>query len=305
MSRSSRQHFPEEYLANLKTATETVLMQVKETLAGLDPMPCTWLKLAPAYPAFCDQAFAYRNQIFAYLIDTVDANGNSTLESEAKERLLEVAKQNNLVPCRFPVKADHTPLETGWNLRHLESGEAVVPQDMSSDVPTDRSDWERLEIALQCAVEWVHENRAGDIITTCAIPGADPQIWFHETTGGEAWILVTFADAPEYQDETFLKDHPTLKSYNGYECRVTLKAEGNEERLYRGHAVLASTEGPKKVHTVEDNLFTDETPLGSLPPCLEEPKEEKEVDGKGCLVFLVAGVAAILAAASTAVAFLC
>ncbi|GEM_PF-6121787 len=305
MPRNARQHFPEDYVANLQTAAQTIAEQSKNTLAGLEPMPCAWLKLAPAYPSFCDQAFAYRNQIFAYLIDKVDAAGNSTLDEEAKKRLLAVAHENNLVPCRFPIKEDHTPLEAEWNLRHLETNDTVVPQAVSSDSPVPLSHWEQLEIATQVTAEWLAENRGGDVTATCAIPGADPQIWFHENTGGQAWILVRLPDDPEYNDEEFLKEHPTLKAFNGYECRVKLTPDTDATQVYRGHAATPSTDGPKKVHASGENLFDEEAPLGAPPPCQPEPEEEKEVDGKGCLVFLVAGIAGLLTAAATVVKALC
>ena len=295
-----RQHFSQEYLAALQWAAKTVAEQVQATLEPDQMPPFAWLKLAPAYPAFCDQAFAYRNQVFAYLVDRLDEKGGSTVTDEAKERLLAVAEQNNLVPCRFAVKADGTAVGDGWNLVRLDNGEKVVPVELAGDEPVKRSEWERLEIAVEATAEWLAENRCGEISTQCAIPGADPQLWFHEVSGDDAWVLVREEGAEPFQEEKFLKEHPTLKDYAGYECRVKLSPEEGETALYRGHQANVHTEGPVKVHlsSSDTGLLAEEqaVPLGGKPASLPPPQEEKEVSGKGCLLYLIAGVAAVAGA---------
>lgn len=291
------QHFSKEYIAALQLAANRVSEKVKATLEPKQTPPFAWLKLAPAYPAFCDQAFAYRNQIFAYLVDRLDEKGGSTLTAEAKERLLAVAEQNNLVPCRFAVKADGTAVADGWNLVRLDNGDAVSPTALASDEPVERSPWERLEIAVEATAEWLAENRCGEISAQCAIPGADPQLWFHEVSGDDAWILVREEGEEPFQEESFLKEHPTLKDYAGYECRVRLSPEEGEAGLLRGNHVVVHTDGPAKVHLSfsDGSLLGQENaiPLGAKPASQPEPREEKEVSGKGCLLFLVAGIAVL------------
>ncbi|MCQ2396477.1 MAG: hypothetical protein MJ106_02125, partial [Lentisphaeria bacterium] len=265
------QHFPSEYIADLQAAAQTIHAQVNELAAGAESFPFAWLKLAPAYPAFCDQAFAFKNQVFAYLVDRLNDKGESNVSEEAKARLLAVASQNNLIPCRFVLKPDHTPLENGWNLVRLDDGCAVNPPDVSDDKPVERSAWERMEIAVATAAEWLIDNRAGTISASCAIPGADPQIWFHGNDGGDAWILVRDSDAEPFDEKRFFEEHPTLKSCAGYKCVVNLGAE----KSYRGFPVEPSTDGPMKIHMAGDgSRVEEEAPLGSKPLCAEPPSDE-------------------------------
>lgn len=284
------QHFPSEYIADLQAAAQAIHGQVQALKSESENVPFAWLKLAPAYPSFCDQAFAFKNQIFAYLVDRVDDQGNSTVTDEAKNRLLAVASQNNLIPCRFAVKADHTPSEEGWNLVRLDDGKAVNPLEISDETPTERSAWERMEIAVAATAEWLADNRAGSIKASCAIPGADPQIWFHQNDGGDAWILVRESDTEPFDEKTFFREHPTLKSSAGYKCIVNLGAD----KCYRGFAVEPATDGPVKIHLAgEGSLVEEESPLGSKPLCEPPPTDEKEVSGKGCLLYIIAALSGL------------
>lgn len=291
------QHFPSEYLADLQAAAQTIHQQIQSISQDSENVPFAWLKLSPSYPSFCDQAFAYKNQIFAYLIDRVDEQSKSSLTSEAKERLLAVASQNNLIPCVFSVKEDHSPVNAGWNLQRLDNGITIDPLEISNDTPVERSPWERMEIAVAATAEWLQDNRAGSIKATCAIPGADPQIWFHENSGGDAWILVRDSATDDFDEAAFFKEHPTLKSSAGYKCVVDFGAE----ILYRGHAVAPTTDGPVKIHMAGDGtIVEEESPLGSKPLCEAPPSDETEVSGKGCLLYIIAALTGLGTLASLA-----
>lgn len=285
------QQFPADYIGDLQAAAQRIVSMTKEAFGSIEtPVPFAWLKLAPAYPAFCDQAFAFKNQVVAYLIDRVDEAGNSSITEESKARLLAVASQNNLIPCRFAVKEGHLPVEDGWNLVRLDNGQAVNPMEMASDGPVERSNWERMEIAVETTAAWLAENRAGTMTAVCTIPGADPQIWFHDNTGGDSWILVREKDEPDFDEKAFFQEHPTLKSCAGYRCVVNL----GEGECLRGHAVDPRTEGPVKIHLASDgSLIDEEAPLGSKPLCADAPSDEKEVSGKGCLLYIIATIAGL------------
>jgi len=249
-----------------------------------------WVKPELTSPSFEHFTFGYKNAVFAILIDIVQ-DGKSNLPDEKRQLLCSEALKFNLVPCLCPVvlsrvDADANGLfngvagksayslrlaEEGWNLRHARTGDAVEPFDFGKDFDTPMSEWELQNFAIGIARQYGVAKGGFEFDSFCDIPGIDPQIWFHDTTGKRSWAIVRFqktldeSAADGYRD--FVSGNPHLAPYDGYFVPVSAAMadavvnDRNEEMiplskrfdgsapLYRGHGMYVNFQRMIKIHT--------------------------------------------------------
>ena len=257
------------------------------------------------FPSYDDIAFAYRGNVFAVKLYERDSEGNSPLSAEEIAELQEYSHEHNLVPCCFPLDADtHEPLETGWNLLSLETGEPLDPASYPPAPDARLSEWELQFIRVRSAIEWLAKERRGEIQNVCTLPGAVPQLFFTDGEGNRAWALVRDVAAQELDLKALLKEHPALQDSDGYLGEVKIgPVSGSDGFLRRDFLKMQGDfSGLRRIYlapgTLATTTRTEEELLGNFPPVLPEEQAEEEVSGKGCLLFLVGAVAALLAACS-------
>ena len=152
------------------------------------------------------------------------------------------------------------------------------------------------------AAQWLVQNRRGEIQNLCTIPGAVPQFFFQDGAGNRCWALIQETDSPP-DIKALLKDYPALKDADGYLGVVKLSSSGDAELLrVNMNKVAAEFNGLKRIYLAPtSSLLSSEDEqelLGQEPPELPADEPEEEVSGKGCLLFLIGSLAALLGACS-------
>ena len=265
--------------------------------------PVNWLKLGQEYPSYDDLAFHFRGNVFSVKIYECGPGGESPLSAEEIARLQEFARENNLIPCGYPIDAQtHEPLEQGWNLLSLKTGEPVDPMTVPSAPTAPLSAWERHSFQTMRAAQWLVRSRRGEIQNVCTLPGAVPQLFFSDGAGNRCWAIVQEEDTqPDLK--ALLKEHPALQDADGYLGVVKLNPpDGGDALRMQCSDLTVEFGGLKRIYLAPSSSLTsaedDAELLGQPPPELPAEQPEEEVSGKGCLLFLVGALTALLAACS-------
>lgn len=138
-----------------------------------------WIMTSPFRPFFQHICFSFKNQIISVLVDPYDTKTKHSLLSEQdKKNQIRECKNNNLVPCTFPIDINEMkPFQAGWNLFNTESGNPVNPSEIASDLPIEMSSWEIGNMGIQHAIEYLKKEGC-QICSFCDVPNIYPQVWF-------------------------------------------------------------------------------------------------------------------------------
>jgi len=220
-----------------------------------------WVKAELTSPSSDDLTFGYKNQVFSVLIDFVKPVKclfkHMTLESLTPQKrlnnFLTVARENNLVPCLFPIYRDGLkPLTTTrWNLLHAKTHEWIHPETIASDERTPMSKWELNNFAIQVVRQYIEKD--GDkILSFCDVLGVEPQVWFENKKGERCWVVVkhiTNSVDNDYHKWIGLENiSSTLKDYDGFFASVEFSnAEDFSTTLYRGEGAVIKFDGLQRI----------------------------------------------------------
>ena len=200
-----------------------------------------WIKPELTYPAFDHFTFAFGNQVFPVFVELI-REGVSLMQRKERDRLVEAAAHNRLVPCLckmnlVPVRSsvlartfggnppagNHFGLEpvdgAGWNLWDARTNAPVDPAKLATDERIEMSEWELRNFAIKIVRDDLAET-GRKVTSFCDVPEIDPQIWFLDEKGRECWALVRFLRNPE--DDDFRKwvgyenKDSRLKTYDGF-----------------------------------------------------------------------------------------
>ncbi len=244
-----------------------------------------WLKPELTCPAFEHFTFAYKNQVFPVFVELI-INGKSQMTQKESDRLLDAAKEFNLVPCLYKVEVipeyqctskgnkiaglfgwgwyvnktpdlqkppkKMTPLPKGWNLFDLRTGEPVNPEKLGTDTPIKMSAWELSNFSCQIVRNHISEI-GGTVLSFCDLPGVNPQIWFKDKDGRRGWIvvrhIVNIEDDDYHKWVGLEKRNPSLKPYDGFFAGVSFASSEPILRDENGEIIPLS------------NRFASDTPL--------------------------------------------
>lgn len=201
---------------DLDKAYDTMGMHIQRMVNGFGlkfPIDFAFIKMRNFDKEFADMVFRYKNQVYAILMDIVHNNEHISLQTDKTQKFIKYAKENNLVPCIFPIVMDFVPTvgEHGygvyltenkkpkinysvsapntWNLINIETSEQVNPLQSLSNTPVEMSDYELENFSVLVASQELEQ--AGyyvDIISD--MPDACPQIIFKTPKGEELWCAV-------------------------------------------------------------------------------------------------------------------
>ena len=275
--------------------------------AATPSLPVLLLKSNYQKPQFADLIFALGPRLYAVLFDPLDANGKSALAEETCQTLRDAALQYNAIACRMPFRRTkvedaaqapatavrYEPVLPGWDLCELDGEKEVEPIFQPDEPPVALSDWEANVYAVGHALQWLTEHRCGEVRSVCLEPGVIPQLWFHDITGGDSWMIVRLDDE-EVDPAALLQEHPNLDGHDGYLCQVLLPPFPETRR---GAFPALEIAPPRKIFAGTDGTLDGEhaAALGDPPPQAPEDAPEQEVSGKGCLLYIVGGLLAALA----------
>ena len=165
--------------------------QFKKEVGKVEPSKdYRWIKAELTWPSFDHLTFGYGNQIFSVLVEVTDGQ-QSSLTQRDRNRCSEVALENNLIPCVFPVDSTAMrPLADGWNLIHLVDHGQVIPGERATDERIPMSEWELRNFAIQIVRNHLEEKLNVKVLSFCDVMGIDPQIWFEDAEGARQWVIV-------------------------------------------------------------------------------------------------------------------
>ncbi len=218
-----------------------------------------WLKTTFARPAFADVVFGCRNKVYAVIASTViekPLQGGGielavTVEAERRDLVIRESIRNGIVPAMFPMWPDTLrPLHGDWNLLALPEGGLFDPVQAAGDDPVPMSDWELNNVAVRAAVARLREKGVR-VTSSQDITGFYPQIWFDDSAGDKAWIVVfpdTTADGKAPMPAVARDLAAKLASSTGYVARVGVRSvEKGREIPCRGDVLSITFDGLQRI----------------------------------------------------------
>lgn len=219
------------------------------------PDDFSFIKIDRMFPAFDDMNFRYKNQVFSILID-ITVNEKSILSEHQKYKHINMAKNNNMVPCIFPIKltpcmehgrhgygvyvnsdrrakfAYNVKDETSWNLYNAENGEPIDPLTMSTDDIIPMSRYEQVNFAVQIAQSLV-EKKEGKPLQISDNASHIPQIVYKAKTGDIQWCAVSVTDSDwDEVGGSWLGSSRSIIDGNRYISKVMTENDGMFVHVY-------------------------------------------------------------------------
>lgn len=242
------------------------------------PMDFSFIKLHPFDEEFADMVFRYKNQVFAILMDITYNEKHISLSESKKHDLINIAKQNNLIPCIFPItlKFKSTDNEHGhgvqlteldipdieyyianqddWNLINAETSKCVNPLELSSDSQTEMSDYELYNFSVSVAIQ-VLEQKGFIIKTVSDMPEYYPQIILKNNAGQEFWCDIAYStehdtDKTDEYKKIFKEHLSKAVKNNVHFAEFMATHDGILFSLYIKNSSRTDTEHNYKYHTV-------------------------------------------------------
>lgn len=231
-----------------------------------------WIKAELTYPSFDHLTFAYKNSVFAVVIELID-NTETSFSLQQKERLLVACTENNLIPCLFKVNIQEAnnklfktinskynqddfelnSVEQGWNLFDPISNKSIDPLTLSSEEPTIMSEWELNNFAIQIVIADIVKEE-NQVLSFCDIPEINPQIWFKNNNGNVGWIIVkhiTNDSDLDYRKWVGLEQkNEQLLPYDGYYASVQFESKKTNSMmiLNRGDQISVNYKGLERIY---------------------------------------------------------
>lgn len=203
------------------------------------------------YPTFDHISFGYKNKVFSVFIDFVDDSLTSLTPGEYVENLVNVAEDNNLIPCLFKIRiSDMKPVADGWNLFHAVTKAQVIPEKIAGGEPVRISEWEYNNWAINVVMDYFDKDN-GKILSFCDAPGILPQIWFEDKNNEKCWILVkhdVYPNIPEIDEE--FSPPSMILGFKGYFAGVSFcyaDEEHPEKQLFRNSPAFVRYLGLQEV----------------------------------------------------------
>jgi hypothetical protein len=231
-----------------------------------------WIKAELTYPSFDHLTFAYKNSVFAVVIELIN-NTETSFSLQQKERLLNACNENNLIPCLFKVNLQESiykvfktnnsnynqddfelnSVEQGWNLFDPINNNKIDPINLSTEEPAIMSKWELSNFAIQIVTADIIKEE-NQVLSFCDMPEINPQIWFKNKEGKVSWIIVkhiTNDDDLDYRKWLGLEQkNNQLLPYDGYYASVQFESKKSNSMmiLNRGNQILANYKGLERIY---------------------------------------------------------
>ncbi|MBR4624846.1 MAG: hypothetical protein IKO56_04840, partial [Alphaproteobacteria bacterium] len=147
-----------------------------------------WNRFVSDSSSFDDLNFRYKNNVFSVFIQIYYNGEELPIDYARKQKMLAIAKQNNHIPCVFPVNiTDDTeeyriwPAGGGANLFDLEMNTPLDPLKLASNKLVRRSKYDLLNGAIKTI--WYHLEEQGfkpDYIyyDDPTLPADSVRLWF-------------------------------------------------------------------------------------------------------------------------------
>ena len=254
-----------EYLQGWSIAgarLQSMFKQCSQKFAD-EHMGFCWLRTDIISPTFDSMNFRYKNRVFSVLVDIVapvhiaDMKGEnhghgygisvktalgSLTAQKAKNLQIDICHDNDMVPCLFSIARNSmSPMEEGWNLRHTQTGELIIPTDIADESLRQVSAWELLNWGISFVMDDLRE-KGNKILSFTDVPGVVPQLWFENPGGERCWAQVAVNSSAEVADFS----GTAAADYKGYIAKVMILPIGSG-KLYRSRPANIMYTGLKEV----------------------------------------------------------
>lgn len=232
----------------------------------------TWIRAEPTRPSFDDLNFRYKNQVFSVLIKIFDKVSGKEIITTGREAMFEkCTKENNLVPCIFPIDFELVPttepfwgykLEPyktpahkltpqnpdDWNLFRFKTHEKIDPIKLASDTPVLMSDYEMQNFAIQIVRNQLKKD-GFKLESFCDAPGITPQVWFQDKNGKMCWVCVEYGPNEKEIKAPDISNMPNsiLAEHDGYFAPVGIQPMKGDKN-YRGIGYYVDYSGLINIH---------------------------------------------------------
>lgn len=201
-----------------------------------------WLRTQITSPTFDSMNFRFKNNIFSVLVDFI-SDGHSYMSPNCRSLQIKVCAANDIIPCRFTISTDNMmPFESGWNLRHTQTGKMIIPTEISDDSLRPVSDWELLNWAITIVMSDLQKN-GNKILSFTDAPDVMPQLWFEDESGNRCWVQVIVKKPMSIANFS----GTSAEKYTGYIAEVSIMPADGEPILYRSHLAVVDYQGLQKV----------------------------------------------------------
>jgi len=224
------------------------------------------------YPSFDHLTFAYKNSVYAVVIELIE-NTETSFSLQQKERLLIACAENNLIPCLFKVNIQESnnkvfktinssysqddyelnSVEQGWNLFDPINNKKIDPINLSTEDPAIMSKWELSNFAIQIVISDIVKEE-NQVLSFCDMPEINPQIWFKNKEGKVGWIIVkhiTDDSDLDYKKCVGLEQkNEQLLPYDGYYAWVQFESKSSNSKmiLNRGDQFSVNYKGLERIY---------------------------------------------------------
>ena len=202
--------------------------------------------------AFDDINFRYRGRVFSVLIKIYYNGEELPIDPARKKKFLKIAKQNDLVPCVFPVDitddGDQYKIccsNEDHELCMLETGKPIPRTLVLSDRPVERTRFDFISKSINVICARLDEQgfEIDKFYDDPSLPDYFPRIWFYDEEGVPCWVVVQYAtrkkDIQKPEVAKIIKNDKLLQCTKGYFAPVVFNAKGRP--VYRNRPINVST----------------------------------------------------------------
>lgn len=160
----------------------------------------SWLRAHPYPPVLEHLSFRLGNQLFFVRIEDVSGNVEGPGSRQGLQSIAEGCQGH---ACLMPMKKKFfgnmwSPVEHGWGLISLETGDLVNPFELVTDEKIEMTRWELHDFAVQ-VVRHHLEKDGYQLMSWQGNPDVDPAIWFVGDSKKPEWVVIRATTYPDLE----------------------------------------------------------------------------------------------------------
>ena len=269
--------YDEEYNKFLPEAFNIAGLSLQQLFKekGFEFPSFSWIQTSLVHPSFQHLCFGLDTDVYSVLIAIqADEEGVPVVSRQAYDNLIRETRENNLIPCFFPIAAGpRIPYTITNNLFHAETGALIELNRSSQAVKVPMSKWEINNFGINVVMNYLRE-KGYKVNNYCDLVGIDPQIWFQKDNE-LCYVIVRTNPAGKRREEFSINKELLLRlvEYGGYFADVQFSSASpiltdddgsiiplskrfEDQKLYRGDGFYCNFRGLQKIErAITENGF--------------------------------------------------
>lgn len=226
----------------------------------------SWIQTSLVQPSFQHLCFRLGSNVYSVLLAIQeDEEGVPVVSRKAYDNLILESKENNLIPCIFPVAArPRIPFTLTSNLFHAETLKLIELEKNDETVKVPMSKWEINNFGINTVMNYL-KKKGYMIHSYCDLVGIDSQIWFIKDNE-LCYVIVRTNPAGKRREEFSINKELLLKlvEYGGYFADVQFSSSSpilfeddgsiiplskrfEDQKLYRKDGFYCNFKGLQKI----------------------------------------------------------